>query len=136
MYLLWFLKMKLSEYLNAINYTKEPLMNTEDNQVENKYAPFVVNRCLSYFIDTILHVNQINEFPNTDKKMQFDYLQNALRKRKRFSKWQKKQTVENLETVKNYYGYSDQKATEIIDLLSDEDIKEMGIYLSGGGINP
>ena len=111
-------------------------MNTEDNQVENKYAPFVVNRCLSYFIDTILHVNQINEFPNTDKKMQFDYLQNALRKRKRFSKWQKKQTVENLETVKNYYGYSDQKATEIIDLLSDEDIKEMGIYLSGGGINP
>jgi hypothetical protein len=128
--------MKLSEYLNAINHTKEPLMNTEDEQVEKKYAPFVVNRCLSYFIDTILHVNQINEFPNTDKKMQFDYLQNALRKRKRFSKWQKKQIIENLEIVKNYYGYSDQKATEIIDLLSDENIEEMRIYLSGGGINP
>jgi len=136
MYLPWFLKMKLSEYLNAINHTKEPLMNTEDEQVEKKYAPFVVNRCLSYFIDTILHVNQINEFPNTDKKMQFDYLQNALRKRKRFSKWQKKQIIENLEIVKNYYGYSDQKATEIIDLLSDENIEEMRIYLSGGGINP
>jgi len=128
--------MKLSEYLNAINHTKEPLMNTEDDQVEKKYAPFVINRCLSYFIDTILHVNQINEFPNTDKKMQFDYLQNALRKRKRFSKWQKKEIIDNLEIVKNYYNYSNQKATEIMELLSDEDIEEMRIYLSGGGINP
>ena len=128
--------MKLSEYLNAINHTKEPLMNTEDDQVEKKYAPFVINRCLSYFIDTILHVNQINEFPNIDKKMQFDYLQNALRKRKRFSKWQKKEIIENLEIVKDYYGYSNQKATEIIDLLNDENIEEMRKYLSGGGINP
>jgi hypothetical protein len=128
--------MKLSEYLNAINHTKEPLMNTEDEQVEKKYAPFVVNRCLSYFIDTILHVNQINEFPNTDKKMQFDYLQNSLRKRKRFSKWQKKEIIENLEIVKDYYGYSNQKATEIIDMLSNENIEEMRRYLSGGGINP
>ena len=128
--------MKLSEYLNAINHTKEPLMNTEDDQVEKKYAPFVINRCLSYFIDTILHVNQINEFPNTDKKMQFDYLQNVLRKRKRFSKWQKKEIIDNLEIVKNYYNYSNQKATEIMELLSDEDVEEMRIYLSGGGINP
>ena len=111
-------------------------MNTEDDQVEKKYAPFVINRCLSYFIDTILHVNQINEFPNIDKKMQFDYLQNALRKRKRFSKWQKKEIIENLEIVKDYYGYSNQKATEIIDLLNDENIEEMRKYLSGGGINP
>jgi len=128
--------MKLSEYLNAINHTKEPLMNTGDDQVEKKYAPFVINRCLSYFIDTILHVNQINEFPNTDKKMQFDYLQNALRKRKRFSRWQKKEITDNLEIVKNYYGYSNQKATEIMDLLSGKDIEEMKTYLSGGGINP
>ena len=128
--------MKLSDYLNAINHSKKSLMDTDDETAEKEYAPFVINRCLSYFIDTILHVNQINEFPNTDKKMQFDYLQNALRKRKRFSKWQKKQIIENLEIVKNYYGYSDQKATEIIDLLSDENIEEMRIYLSGGGINP
>jgi len=128
--------MKLTDYLTAINYSKKPLMDTEDHLVEKEYAPYIVNRCLSYFIDTILHVNQINEFPDTDKKMQFDYLQNAIRKRKRFSKWQKKQKVENIEIVKEYYGYSNQKATEIMGLLSDEDIEEMRIYLSGGGINP
>lgn len=128
--------MKLSEYLNAINYSKNPLMNTEDELVEKEYSPYIVNRCLSYFIDTILHVNQINEFPDTSKKMQFDYLQNAVRKRKRFSKWQKKKMVDNLETVKEYYGYSNTKATEIMGLLSDKDIEEMRIYLSGGGIKP
>jgi len=111
-------------------------MDTEDHLVEKEYAPYIVNRCLSYFIDTILHVNQINEFPDTDKKMQFDYLQNSIRKRKRFSKWQKKQKVENIEIVKEYYGYSNQKATEIMGLLSDNDIEEMRIYLYGGGINP
>ena len=133
---LWFLKMKLTDYLTAINYSKKPLMDTEDHLVEKEYAPYIVNRCLSYFIDTILHVNQINEFPDTDKKMQFDYLQNSIRKRKRFSKWQKKQKVENIEIVKEYYGYSNQKATEVMGLLSDNDIEEMRIYLSGGGINP
>jgi|TARA_Y100000034_G_scaffold132245_1_gene194765 hypothetical protein len=128
--------MKLSNYLTAINHSKKPLMDTEDELVEKEYAPYIVNRCLSYFIDTILHVNQINEFPDTAKKMQFDYLQNSIRKRKRFSKWQKKQKVENIEIVKEYYGYSNQKATEIMGLLSDKDIEEMRIYLTGGGTNP
>ena len=128
--------MKLGEYLNAINYTKEPLMDTEDEQVEKKYAPFIINRCLSYFIDTVIHANEINKFASIDKKMQFDYYREALRKRKRFSKWQKKEITDKFETVKDYYGYSNTKATEIMDLLKDNDIEEMRIYLSGGGINP
>ena len=125
--------MKLTDYLNAINYSKKPLMDTEDHLVEKEYTPFIVNRCLSYFIDTILHVNQINEFPDTDKKMQFDYLQNSIRKRKRFSKWQKKTNLDNLDVVKDYFGYSDRKATEIMNILSNEDIEEIKQYLSHGG---
>jgi len=128
--------MKLGEYLNAINYTKEPLMDTEDEQVEKKYAPFIINRCLSYFIDTVIHANEINRFSSADKKMQFDYYRGAIRKRKRFSKWQKKEITDKLETVKEYYGYSNTKATEIMDLLNDEEIEQMRVYLTGGGINP
>ena len=128
--------MQLSEYLNAINYTKEPLMDTEDEQVEKKYTPFIVNRCLSYFIDTVIHANEINKHSSIDNKMQFDYYREAIRKRKRFSKWQKKEITDKLETVKEYYGYSNTKATEIMDLLSEDEIEEMRIYLTGGGINP
>ena len=128
--------MKLTDYLNAINYTKEPLMITEDEQVEKKYTPYIVNRCLSYFIDTILHANQMNQFSQSDKKMQFDYLQSAIRKRKRFSKWAKNELGDEFDIVKEYYGYSNSKTREIMSLLSSEDIEEMRLYLSGGGINP
>ena len=128
--------MKLTDYLNAINYTKEPLMKTEDEQVEKQYAPYIVNRCLSYFIDTILHANQMNQFSQSDKKMQFDYLQSAIRKRKRFSKWAKNELGDEFDIVKEYYGYSNSKTKEIMSLLSNEDIEEMRLYLSGGGINP
>lgn len=128
--------MKLGEYLNAINYTKESLMDTEDEQVEKKYTPFIINRCLSYFIDTVIHANEINKYSSIDNKMQFDYYREAIRKRKRFSKWQKKEITDKLETVKDYYGYSNTKATEIMDLLGEDEIKEMQTYLTGGGINP
>lgn len=128
--------MKLTDYLNAINYSKESLMRTEDEQVEKQYTPYVVNRCLSYFIDTILHANQMNQFAQTDKKMQFDYLQTAIRKRKRFSKWAKNEMGDEFDTVKEYYGYSNSKTKEIMSLLTSEDIEEMRLYLSGGGINP
>jgi len=128
--------MKLTDYLNAINYSKESLMHTEDEQVEKRYTPYVVNRCLSYFIDTILHANQMNQFAQTDKKMQFDYLQSAIRKRKRFSKWVKNEMGDEFDIVKEYYGYSNSKTKEIMSLLTSEDIEEMRLYLSGGGINP
>ena len=128
--------MKLTEYLNAINHTKESLMDTEDEQVERDYAPYVVNRCLSYFIDTVLHANQMNEFSQSDKKMQFDYLKNSIRKRKRFSKWLKNEMSDDFTVVKKYYGYSNTKTKEIISLLKKEEIEDMRIYLSGGGINP
>jgi hypothetical protein len=126
--------MKLGDYLNAINYTKEPLLDTEDESVEKGYTPFVVNRCLSYFIDTVLYANEMNRRPETDKKMQFDYLQKSIRKNKRYSKWLKQESVENLDLIKQFYGYSDAKAKEVMDILTPKDIEYMRNKLSIGGV--
>ena len=100
--------MKLGDYLNAINHSKKRLLDTDDEFVEKQYAPYVVNRCLSYFPDTIFHANQMNCIPSMDKKMHFDYLLNIIRKRKRFSKWLKAEgDSSNIEVVKEYYNYSE-----------------------------
>ena len=126
--------MKLSEYLNAINYTKESLLDTEDESVEKEYTPFVINRCLSYFIDTVLYVNEMNRLPHADKKMQFDYLCTSIRKNKRYSKWLKRESEENLDLVKRFYGYSDSKAREILDIITEDDIVWMKQMLNTGGM--
>ena len=127
--------MKLSDYLNAINYTKENLLDTEDESVEKDYTPFVVKRCLSYFIDTVLYVNEMNRLPHIDKRMQFDYLLNSVRKNKRYSKWLKRESEENLELVKEFYGYSDQKAREILDIITEDDMVWMRENLDTGGLS-
>ena len=126
--------MKLSEYLNAINYTKESLLDTDDESVEKEYTPFVVNRCLSYFIDTVLYVNEMNRLPHTDKKMQFDYLLTSIRKNKRYSKWLRRESEENLDLVKQFYGYSDSKAREILDIITEKDIIWMKQMIDTGGV--
>ena len=125
--------MKLTNYLNAINYSKEPLFDTEDEFVEKEYVPYVVNRCLSYFPDTIIHANIVNQFSGMDKKMQFDFLRTAIRKKKRFSKWLKTQNPENIELVKEYFGYSNTKACEALTILSDDDILQIKALMSKGG---
>ena len=126
--------MKLGDYLNAINHSKKRLLDTDDEFVEKQYAPYVVNRCLSYFPDTIFHANQMNCIPSMDKKMHFDYLLNIIRKRKRFSKWLKAEgDSSNIEVVKEYYNYSERKAREALKILSDSDLKMMREYLSKGG---
>jgi hypothetical protein len=115
--------MKLSEYLNAINHSKDDLL--VDEHAEKKYVPFVVNRCLSYFPDTILQANEMNMLPNADKKMQFDYLRHSVRKRKRFSKWLKNENDPRLDSIKLFYNCGSKKALEIIAVLSDEQIDEI-----------
>ena len=115
--------MKLSEYLNAINYTKDDLF--ADEEADKGYVPFVINRCLSYFPDTIMQVNELNVNPNVSKKMQFDYLRNAIRKRKRFSKWLKNTKDDRLESIKLHFGYGDKNALEAMRVLSDEKIDEI-----------
>tara|TARA_R110000824_G_scaffold13362_1_gene58237 strand:- start:906 stop:1289 length:384 start_codon:yes stop_codon:yes gene_type:complete len=127
--------MKLGDYLKAINYTKESLMDSEDPYNEKEYLPFIVNRCLSFFPDTIIQANEMNLHNDIDKKMQFDFLMGTIRKSKRFSPWLKEELPENLDIVKEYFGYNNKKAKEALGILKKEDIEKMKIKLSKGGIS-
>ena len=126
---------ELKDYLNAINHTKEKLMDTEDEQWEKKYQPFIVNKCLSGFQDTIMLVNEINQYPNTDKKLQFDFLINSIRPRKRFTPWLKANKLNDLEYVKEFYGYNNEKAKVALTILNDEQIATIKQKLYKGGKN-
>ena len=124
---------ELKDYLNAINYTKENLLDTDDEQWEKKYYPFIVNKCVAPFPDTVMLVNEINQLHHLDKKLQFDFLINSLRPRKRFTPWLKAKKLENLEYVKEYYGYNNEKAKEALDILNDEQISAIKRTLDKGG---
>ena len=124
---------ELKDYLKAVNQTKEPLMGGEDEEWERKYPPFIVNKCVAPFPDTIMLVNEINQLPNVDKKLQFDFLINSLRPRKRFTPWLKAKKLENLEYVKEFYGYNNEKAKSALDILSDEQISAIKQKLNKGG---
>ena len=116
---------KLGDYLNAVNHTKVPLLDTDDDSIEKGYVPFVMNRCLSYFPDTIFYVNEMNSRPDTPKKMQFDFYLNSLRKRKRFSKWLKRENPDDLQAVMDYFEYSEAKAREALNVLPKETVSEI-----------
>ena len=126
---------ELKEYLNAVNHTKEPLMDTEDEVWEKKYPPFIVNKCIAPFQDTIMLVNEMNRLHHLDKKLQFDFLLNSIRTRKRFTPWLKANKTKNLEYVKEYYGYNNEKAKSALKLLNDEQIKAIKDSLNKGGKN-
>ncbi len=126
---------ELKDYLNAINYTKEPLLDGDDEQWEKKYPPFIVNKCVAPFQDTLMLVNEINQLHHLDKKLQFDFLLNSLRKRKRYTPWMKAKKLKNLEYVKEYYGYNNEKAKIALDILSDEQISAIKQKLNKGGRN-
>ena len=126
---------ELKDYLNAINHTKEPLLDSEDEEWAKKYPPFIVNKCLAPFTDTIQLVNEINQLHHLDKKLQFDFLINSLRPRKRYTPWMKAKKLKNLEYVKEYYGYNNEKAKSALDILSDEQISAIKTKLNKGGKN-
>ena len=126
---------ELKDYLKAINQTKEPLMDDEDEQWEKKYPAFIVNKCIMPFQDTILFVNEMNQYPQLDKKLQFDFYLNSLRSRKRYTPLMKAKKLENLEYVKEYYGYNNEKAKVALDILSDEQISAIKQKLNKGGRN-
>ena len=124
---------ELKDYLKAINQTKEPLLDTEDEQWEKKYPPFIVNKCIAPFPDTVMLVNEINQLHHLDKKLQFDFLINSLRPRKRYTPWMKAKKLENLEYVKEYYGYNNEKARNALNILNDEQISSIKTKLNKGG---
>lgn len=124
---------ELKDYLNSINYTKKNLMDGDDNEWERKYAPFIINRCLSGFIDTVLLANEMNMNSHLDKKLQYDFFINIVRPKKRFSPWLKKEKITSLELVKEYYGYSDEKAKTALKILSEEQLEFIKSKLKRGG---
>lgn len=128
-------KIELKEYLDPINKTKEPIMDDPvmGEIFEKGYQPFIVNKCLHAFMDTILVVNEMNERPNLDKKMQFDFLLNSLSKRGRYTQWMRASKVENIDIVKEYYGYNNAKAQEALSILTKSDIEELKQRLDKGG---
>jgi|TARA_B110000902_G_scaffold258246_1_gene327699 hypothetical protein len=126
---------ELKDYLNAINHEKTPLMDTEDEVWEKKYSPFIINKCLAPFPDTIHLVNEMNLHNHLDSKLQFDFFLNTVRTRKRYTPWMKASKTKNLEYVKEYYGYNNEKAKSALKLLNDEQIKAIKSSLDKGGRN-
>ena len=119
------------DYLNSINTSKKNVIT--DDITEKAYNSFMVNRSLSYFNDTAILANEMNRYHHLDNKLQFDFLINMVRKRKRFSKWIKPQIESDVEAVKKYYGYSNEKARQILSLLSPEQINGLKKKVNKGG---
>ena len=125
---------ELKDYLKAINETKQPLLDSDDIMWEKKYPTFIINRCLSMFYDTIMQSNEMNGLHFLPKRMQFHYFINSIRKKRRVGgKWLSQKKVKDLEVIKEYYGYSNQKAKEALNLLSDDQIENIKLGLKKGG---
>ena len=122
------------DFLNDINYGKKNLMIDDiDHQVEKQYMPFIVNKGLSYTMDTVIYANEMNIRPHTDKKLQFDYLINTIRRNKRFPKWMKSEEDENIKVIVEYYGYNVQRAKEVLPLHSMKELSLIKEKLNTGG---
>ena len=124
-------------FVNEINYGKKDLMIDQNGDhsdlLEKVYNPYITNRSLSYFNDTVLYANEMNKNHHIDSRLQNDYLINTIRKRKRFSKWIKSTELDDLEAVKICYGYSNEKARQVLTLLSDEQLTELKQRVYKGG---
>jgi hypothetical protein len=119
------------DYVNAICDTKQNLIIDEAS--EKAYNPFMINRTLSYHYDTVLLANEMNQRAHLDKKLQNDFLINTVRKKRRFAKWAKPISSDDLEVVKEYYGYSNEKARQVLPLLNDDQMGQLRQRIFKGG---
>jgi len=123
----------LTKYLTAINYSKEKLLDTDDKDWEKKYPPFIINKGLSYFSDTVMYANEMNKLHHATKHMQFSFYLNSIKSRKRFSKWLKSSKIKDLDVVKQHFGYSNKKAQEALSLMTKKQIDYIKERLYKGG---
>jgi len=123
----------LKDYLNTINQTKKNLMEDDDPAWEKNYPSYIINKCMSQHMDTIMIANEMNQYQHLDKKLQYDFFINIVRPRKRFSPWGKKQKVDDLELVKQYYGYSNEKAKQALRILTPTQLDVIRTKLNKGG---
>lgn len=125
--------MNVFDYVNEILQGKKNLI--VDEETEKAYSPYIVNRALAQHQDCVAFANMMNERPQLDNKMQFLFLINTVRSKKRpFNKWAKAEKIEELECVKTYYGYSDVKARDALRILDEEQIQEIKEKTDIGGI--
>ena len=122
--------MELKDWLNSINFTKKV---PEDSSEIKSYSPYIINRCLSGHLDCIMFANEMNKYSFLDKDMQYSFYLNTLRKKKRFSPWLRKEKVTDLEIIKQYYGYSNEKASNALKILTAEQINFIKQRLETGG---
>lgn len=120
------------DFINAINFSKEDLM--VDDWAEKQYNAWIINKGLSYGADTVIYANEMNARPHLERRLQFDFYINTIRPRKRYNKWLKAETVEALELIQAYYGYSIDKARQVLPLLTDADLLILKEKLNKGGI--
>ena len=124
--------MNVFEFVSAINFSKQDLF--EDPQAEKDYIPFVVNRALSYFPDTIFYANEMNSRSAIPKRYQFEFLKESVPKRRRFSKWAKKDAkTDDLALIQKAYKYSMKRASEALSMLSEEQIESIRLQMDEGG---
>lgn len=124
---------ELNDWLNSINFSKQNLIKNNPALIKT-YPPFIINKCLSAHIDTILYANQMNEYYDLDNDMQYLFYLNSIRKKKRFSPWLKKEKIDDLEYVKKYYNYSTEKAIQALSILTKEQINYIKQKLDKGGL--
>ena len=124
--------MELKDWLNSINQTKKNLID-EDSSIEKDYPPYIINRCYSGHLDAVMFANEMNMYNFLPKKMQYDFFINTLRVKKRFSPWLRKDEIKDLDYVKRYYGYSNEKAKQILKILSKEQLNFIKSKFETGG---
>ena len=124
--------MELKDWLNSINFNKNNLIEEDPSTIKD-YPPYIINRCLSGHLDCIMFVNEMNRYSFLDKDMQYSFYLNTLRKKKRFSPWLRKEQVTDLQSVKQYYGYSNEKASQALKILSQQQLEFIKQRLETGG---
>jgi len=127
------MKVELKDWLNSINQTKVNLID-ENPSLEKEYPPYVINRCFSGHIDCIMFANEMNQYHFLSKKMQYDFYINSLRKKKRFSPWIRKDIIKDIDCIKLYYGYNDEKAKQALKILTKEQINFIKSKFETGGM--
>ena len=125
---------ELKDYLNSINFTKKDLMKSDDKEWVKKYPSYIINRILSGFQDTLMLVNEVNRNHFLDKDMQYQFLLNSIRSKKRYSPFLRANKLKDIECVKEFYGYSNEKAKSALDILTNDQLKLIKAKLYKGGI--
>ena len=126
------MKPELKDWLNSINLTKQDI-TIDDPQTIKKYAPFIINKCMSGHLDTVMFANEMNLQSHLAKDLQYQFYLNSIRKKKRFSPWLRKDKIKNLDVVKSYYGYSNEKATQALKILTKEQLNYIKAKIDVGG---